>query len=803
MRSIRLIALLLLLTAGLTSRAQLYRNDFDNGYAWYPPWENLVLAADSTHPERGLVCICDSTREFGLEFKSTFDDSLGKNNLRLRFDADFRFPDTVGTGEIALTITKGNETRYWVSYPLSDYAADSARWFHVNIEANLPNDYLEGSLTKLFLWNRYHSRVFVDNAEIELTPWTLPSFLPAIQRDSITEDSFVLRPDDPPQTPVTYPIGMLTEYILNGDTVTEYQLFKKPKDTKTDLFEFIAVSAIDTTYVPSTTDYPGTNFDIRTIFTKEAKLLRKSIVVPFVDSTLTVYRKNLKTENGGRNPERRSPHRPEGGNFGLTDRTGGKTENEYYLDREGFKIGEGQRAVISYHQTGISSTQFDAANRVAYFNIDYWRDHPMIHYPLSETLENHFEDCSSRHVYQGMEWSHYIVLYNGNDVQNLPRIMPIPYGYESGIIFTEHADWTDIRTHRAVLFGSEKITKAKDAIGGFVYYGIPVTKSVFYNNPDQITNDAISRGTFKGLHTTIKTDREFDKLLKQLYKLDFDICLHTPEQYTTTPSNLKEALDYMQRHFKSTTWIDHGYNNGPIHNREDMVCDGLDHESENYAGYQWQSHGIKYLWNAYYEENRMEQWHFDNNLMQPYPGFGDALPNRQITTITEKFLTWCTPSTLEAVTDDDWDFYYSEQRLQRIVDNHDVHITHVYPAWVRPGRTFWTYDADSTIVALPGMNRALERIANLRNEHKMLPMTVKTYLDYYSGLLNVSYEIIDAEHILLHNTGKKVKGFTLLCPSPIRFEDNRYYDFRKSGDYYYIWFDLEPNDNVKIRIINN
>ena len=46
MRSIRLIALLLLLTAGLTSRAQLYRNDFDNGYAWYPPWENLVLAAD-------------------------------------------------------------------------------------------------------------------------------------------------------------------------------------------------------------------------------------------------------------------------------------------------------------------------------------------------------------------------------------------------------------------------------------------------------------------------------------------------------------------------------------------------------------------------------------------------------------------------------------------------------------------------------------------------------------------------------------------------------------------------------------
>ena len=357
-----------------------------------------------------------------------------------------------------------------------------------------------------------------------------------------------------------------------------------------------------------------------------------------------------------------------------------------------------------------------------------------------------------------------------------------------------------------------------------MYYGIPVTKSVFYNNPDQVTNEAISRGMFKGLHSTIKTDKEFKKLLDQLYKLGFDICLHTPEQYTTTPSNLKEALDYMQRQYKSTTWIDHGYNNGLSNNREDMICDGLDRQSEYYAAYQWQRHGIKYLWNAYYEENRMEQWCFDNNLMQPYTGFGDALPNRQVTTIvgfdyfsgsistgnlpptqhrlsSPNLLTWCTPSTLEAVTDDEWDFYYSDERLQRLVDYHYVHITHTYPAWVWPGRTFWTYDADSTIIALPGMNRAFERIAALRDAHKMLPMTIKTYLDYYSGLLRVNYEIIDEEHIRLFNIGDEVKGFTLLCPSPIRFEDNRFYEYRKSGDAYYIWFDLKPNDEVTLKIV--
>ncbi len=53
----------------------------------------------------------------------------------------------------------------------------------------------------------------------------------------------------------------------------------------------------------------------------------------------------------------------------------------------------------------------------------------------------------------------------------------------------------------------------------------------------------------------------------------------------------------------------------------------------------------------------------------------------------------------------------------------------------------------------------------------------------------------------MHNLGDEVKGFTLLCPSPIRFDDNRYYDFRKSGGYYYVWFDLEANDEVTIKIV--
>lgn len=751
MGSFRVIALILSLTAGLTLRAQLYQSEYH----------------------------CDSTQEYGPGFTIEAGKLFPQQNINVQYNFRFKAGNDHPQALLVFEVKDGTNCTYWQGYPLEGFVNDTAEWSTVSIHQNFPLDYIGKGNINTYIWNRNRENLWFEEARLDYKAWNMPSYLGTENRERRTENGAW---------------GMLTEYILDGDTITEYHPFvKQESETPRDNDSYMAVSNIDTAKM--VVSGQKNIIHLSNWFYRDCELLRLTMVVPFDDSTLTVYRRNMAIDTVDFQPE-------------------------YYLDREGFKIGEGEHTIISYHQRGISSTQLDAKNKVVYFNLDYWRDHPMIHYPMSDTLEDRFEDRSCRHVYEGQGLLYFIKLYVGNDVPNLPRIMKIPYGYESGIIFTEHADWTDIRTHRAVLFGSENITKAKDAVGGFVYYGIPVTKSVFYNNPDQVTNDEISGGTFTGLHATIKTDKEFGKLLRQLHRIGFDICLHTPEQYTTTKENLEEAMDYMQRHFKSTTWIDHGYNNGPIHNREDMVCDGLDQNSDAYAVTQWRKHRVKYLWNAYYEENRMDSWGFDCNLMQPYPGFGDALPNRQVTTIAgfdyfhgsfghadlmnpPDFLTWCTPSTFEATTDEEWDYYYNNERLQKLVDNHDVHITHIYPAWIKPGRTFWTYDEDSTIVALPGMNRALERIANLREEHKMLPMTIKTYLDYYSGLLQVEYYIIDSEHILLYNCGKEIKGFTLLCTSPIRFEDNRYYEFRKSGDYYYIWFDLKAYDQVRIKIVNN
>ena len=785
----KIITLLVLISAGLQLQAQQFKDDFENQYTWYPPWSYIHIVPDSTAAEGRFVCLCDTTMEYGLGIAYTLPDSLLGNNIHLDYKADFRWPDTLGSGSLVVSIKKKEgDYRFWQSFSLDQYANDSAAWFPVRITMNLPTDYLKKEdAIGVFLWNTNRCNILINNALFSIEP-IQQSYLPKLEVTENGErrtESLQLSVQD---EPLTKPIGMLVEYILDGDTLTDYQLFEETEDGRWSVENDLLTTLMQTW----TSQHSSFNIHLSTTFHKDGLLLRQALVVPFIDSTLTVYRRNMETENGERRTE-----------------NGGLSQKEYYLDREGFKVGEGERSVISYHQQWISSTQLDAENRTAYFNLDYWRDHPMIHYPLNDTLQDVFEDRSSRHVHEGMEWSHLLTLYLGSDLQELPRMMPIPLGYESGIIFTEHADWTDLRTHRAVLFGSEKVAKAKKATGGFVYYGIPVTKSVFYNNPDGVTNDAISHGAFTGPIATIKTHRKFETLLFQLHKLGFDICLHTPEQYTTTKDNFKQAMHYMQAHFKTTTWIDHGYNNSKAHNREDMVCDGLDRKSVYHTADQWRYHGINYLWNPYYEENRMEQWSFDNNLTQPYPGFGDALPNRQITTLAMEnepfhgpFLTWCTPTTVEVYNDREWDYYFSEERLQRLVDEHQVHIIHAYPAWVNPAKGFWTYDADSTLIAQPGFNRALARIAALHDEHKMLPMTIRTYLDYYQGLLDVKYEIIDAEHIRLKNQGGNIKGFTLLCPCPIRFEDNRYYEFRKVGDQYYVWFDLKAGEEVGVEIRN-
>ena len=741
--------IILLWTALLTAhfvKAQVYTNDFENRQEWNAPWFNLHIVADSSTVEENFVCICDTLHEYGLGVGINADKEYPHQNINCKFGFLFK-ADAETQADIVVSIDDTIRNRYWVAYPLADYVNDTAEWSQVQLDLNFPASYTQGGEIKVYVWNKDQKRLFFDDARLEINAIPQPSYLP-------------------------------------DNEVLHYKTFKFFGNRFIPVLEYINAQG-DTVSDPSMAYYDfqldgNENEDhitikINSTFLEDLQLLRLAFILPFPEGQLSVYRRNQHID---------TTH----------------FQNSYYLDREGFSITNDSLSLCTYHNMGISSLQLDTDNRYACFNIDYWRDHPLLHYPMRADTSDYFEDISYRNVKAGEVLTGYIDFYNSVP-DELPRLMPVWDGYQSAFIFTEHADWTDIRTHRAVLFGNENITKPEDAVGGFCYFNIPVTKSVFYWNPDHVTNAETSKGKFPGPVATIKTDKEFYKLLKTLNKQGFEICLHSPEVYTTIPNEFPKAMSFMKRHFGTVSWIDHGYNNGPDKNREDLVCDGLLPDSPQYAAELWKDNGVRYLWNAYYEENRMESRNFDGNFVQPYDGFGDALPNRQITTLPngdKDFLLWSTPSTLEVNEDHEWYYYFDSIRLQHLVDQHNVFITHVYPAWSDPHRAFWQYNENGTAVAMPGFNFALSQLAHFRDEKKILPTTIEQYLSYYEKLNSIEYLIIDNKTIQLTNPNEAIKGLTLLCTKPIVVE-GKPIDFRKVDEGYLVWFDLGKNETVTIR----
>ncbi len=740
----------------LMAKAQVYTNDFENRLEWNAPWFNLHIIADSSAAEENHVCICDTIHEYGFGFSINVGKEYPNQNVNCKLAFLFK-ADANTQADIVVSIDDTIRNRYWIAYSLADYVNDTAEWSHVNLDFNFPASYMQGSEIKIYVWNKAEEYLVFDDAELVIKADVLQSYLPKTEHDLLPKWHSLSQEDFIP----------IVEYINEkGDTLTEI-------DAVNVQIHFSPI--IHRNNAQQQEDQIGTGVSIIARFKKDLKLLRLALLWPLPDGEITVYRRNQLIDSTALQPY-------------------------YYIDHEGFTIKNNNLIYSTYHNSNISSLQLDTENRTACFNIDYWRDHPLVHFPMRNDTSDYFEDISYRNFKADQVLKGSFSIYF-NAPEYLPHLMPVWDGYQSAFIFTEHADWTDIRTHRAVLFGNENITKPEDAVGGFCYFNIPVTKSVFYWNPDNVTNAETSKGKFTGPVATIKTDKEFYKLLKTLKKEGFEICLHSPEVYTTIPSEFPKAMRFMRRQFDTKSWIDHGYNNGPDKNREDMVCDGLLPDSPQYAAELWKKNGVRYLWNPYYEENRMEQYNFDSHFVQPFDGFGDALPNRQITTLPngdKDFLLWATPSTLEVNEDREWYYYFDSIRLQRLVDQHNVFIAHVYPAWSDPHRAFWQYNENGTAVAMPGFNFALSQLAHFRDEKKILPTTIEQYLSYYKKLNSIEYLILDNKTIQLTNPSESIKGLTLLCTKPIIVE-GKAIDFRKVEEGYLVWFDLGKNETVTIR----
>ena len=777
-----------------------YFNDFEEENQ-NSIWKNQYVKTDSSAFSGNNICECPADQMYAFGFDLPIVDSIGNRNAIFTFDMMLK-SEVKPNAQFVLSVQNGNKNVLWKAFDFSNGFDKENQWYKANFEFNIPNDIIKGSSLNCYILNDKFEHFYIDDFSFSIEYYNMPTYVNEIVEyespkhlKSLTENTAInllysekenkIIIADNNQNNITKPLSMFYSLVVNNDTTeiqfADWELLINVNENK-DVYKFKNDNKIVVTELTISIDDndSNVNFDLESTYLKDAKVIKSSLIFPFLNDDFTVYRRNPFVDSV---------------NY----------QDVYYLDKEGFSLNLERKQLNLYHPENVSSIQLDTKKSIAYINSDYHYDHLLIRYELLDTSDYYIDNSATLMKKSTSHNSSFSISLT--DKTELPRIMPIMNGYESAFIWTEHADWADIKTHRATYFGNEEIENVEDAIGGFAYYNIPVTKSVFYNNPDSVTNYE-KNNDFPGLHSTIMTDSLFFDFLNQLKNKGFDICLHTPEQYTTTQENLSEALSFMKNNFASPSWIDHGYNNSELSNRENMVCDGLDSSSPYYAYELWKANGVKYFFNASYEEimpRPFSEYIFENYLFRPYPGFGDALPLPKVSTLPmfPEILLWSTPYTMEPGETWAWDYYFEQYVLDKLVDYRYVFITHIYPAWVEEGRGYWEMK-DGKYVAKEGFNSALEKIAAMEKEHLLLPTTIADYMKYQQQLQSLEYKVeADGTVVLRNKNEETIKGLSLISTHDISFENEKHFNIRKtkSGEENIVWFDMEPNEAV--RIVNN
>ncbi|NOU45463.1 MAG: hypothetical protein HOO86_00190 [Bacteroidales bacterium] len=780
-------------------RSQVFVNSFETTEQ-NKVWLNDNSQYDSEAYDGEFIHRTTPEMEFGCGLEVPFPDSLSGKNMLIRVEAAFRFHQLPKSAIYVITLQRGDSLLYWHGLPLKDSVKTTGIWSKASTVFKIPSDIITNSKIKMYLWNPGKELIDTDLLTLRLETVTMPTYIPQITKnESVGNEEILFRNEyfqllfykesgsvllgDADGKAITLPISMFTSIIKNGRTkifqTSAWTLKSIGVEVGKHKILLISKNSVSTVELNLIASDGQSELQCRLVstFNKNVKLSQHSLAIRFTDPVSKVYRKNA-----------------------LLDDV--LIQDEYYIDKQGVTFGESERQVTVYHLNEISSGQVSANNGLLVLNLDYAADHPQLYFPLLNRKTNVYEDISANEYNKGQGIVSSFNISIGSKLIDLPRLMPVPSGYEAAIIWTEHADWTDIRTQRAVNFGREDIVNISEAVGGFARYEIPVTKSVFYHNPDSINNTSISKNLFNGLHESIKSDSVFFGFLEQLHGKGFEICLHTPEQFTSNRQYLDEALGFMQTAFGSPTWIDHGYNNKSVNNRENAVCDGFNAKSPLFAADLWKKYGVRYFWNPYYEDVRpYDSWNFYGNLIFPYPGFGDRFPDRMISSNPVRYdgLLWSTASALAVNEPSLWNYYLDKTRLQMLLTYHSVYINHVYPAWVNDKVGCWTRDADGKIVAQEQFNQALSRIHEMHLAGRLLPTTIAAQLRYHELVQHISYSVQNDGSIVVENNNREtIKGLSFITRANSVLVNGATPENRKVNEELIFWFDLEVGERVKI-----
>jgi len=775
-------------------------------------WINQNTFVDGLAYTGNMFSRTDSAHLYGIGYKGAVPETFEAGSLRINISAYVRIIGQDGRASLVISVQKGDSSVYWENRQILPRVPEQATWTEIKDEISIPANLTgKGYTLLIYFWNETANLICdIDDLKIRFSELHFPSFL--IDSDTLSFDNStgdfievysgtyfrmeydkydsqirILSPnkkillhsfsifcswsDSEKKQAEVKEISNRTFFLRGESNSEEGRIFTL--ESRSEIFEN------KITLLFSNTE-PLILFSLSSNFLQNVSLNRMSLSASFSPELLEVYRSS-----------------------GLKDSA--TFQEEYWLGKGGFQAYSDNAGFIIYHEKNISSMQLSSSRRRITVNLDWELDHPLLHFPLLKESANKSENHSSRFVKKGSTLTNSFSLQGIRSPRPVPRISKYPSGKSAGLIWTEHADYSDLQLQRAVNFGSDSIQNSADAIGGFVKHGIPVTKSVFYSNPDKVMN-SVKAGFIKSEIATLHGAPGFKEFLLDLQANDHEICLHTPDHFTSGRSLLEEALSSTSEDFKSISWIDHGYDNGIKSNREDLVCDALDPNSKYFSADLWKEYGLKYFWNCFYEDtNLFSGLSFNSFMTVPYYGWGDRFPLPEYwrhESRSGEIIHWRTTGTLDPPDGSMWNYFMSENRLEDLIQSRATSIIHSYPARADSTNGFYESKKNGFVIQR-SFDEALERQANLRDAGRLHISTVREHLDYNIALENIQITFLTNGKIRIENKNLfDLKGFSLILPDFVRVGvRGKSMHSRNEGDEIFLWFDLNKGETVILDIL--
>ena len=223
-----------ILVMGFFKIASAQYGSFVNGFEQvdaFGLWTNVNAKHDTAAYRGNHVCHIDASQEYGLGVAIDINDELAKQNIRLSFEAAYRFVDADPAASVVVSISDQTKCYYWCSYPIS---GSQGEWFKSGFTVTIPADYMPvGATIKIYVWNNTKQVMDIDEARFGMEKAPLLRFLPKHQNvdvagrgkkvvDGVSYHyvNKTLSLNNSDDIPVTKGLYAVTEAIIANDTMT-------------------------------------------------------------------------------------------------------------------------------------------------------------------------------------------------------------------------------------------------------------------------------------------------------------------------------------------------------------------------------------------------------------------------------------------------------------------------------------------------------------------------------------------------------------------------------------------------------